>query len=124
MRTLFKAGGLAVSAALAFVSTPVHAHAFLDHAVPGVGSTVSGAPAELQLSFTEGVVVALSGVKVASVGGAAVAVAKPIGDPSDPNVLRVRLEKALRAGTYVVTWHVVSVDSHPTSGTFKFTVAP
>lgn len=100
------------------------AHAFLDRAVPGVGSTVSGSPGELQLSFTQNVVVALSGVRIASAGGAAVAVSKPTGDAASPNVLHVRLGRALPPGVYLVTWHVVSVDTHPTSGSYKFTVVP
>ena len=114
------------TAAIVFASasTAASAHAFLDRAIPGVGSTVSGPPGELQLSFTEGVVPALSGVKIAEAGGGAVAAGKPVGDPGNPSVLHVRLGKALHAGTYVVTWHVVSIDSHPTKGTYKFTVTP
>lgn len=100
------------------------AHAFLDRAVPGVGATVSGAPGELQLSFTQNIEVALSGVRIASLAGAAVATSKPTGDAADPNVLHVRLARTLQPGTYVVTWHVVSVDTHPTSGSYKFTVTP
>ena len=46
----FLASSLAATAALA--------HAFLDHATPGVGTTVSGSPSELVISFTQGVVVA------------------------------------------------------------------
>ena len=101
---------------------PAFAHAFLDHAVPGVGSTVSAAPAELQLSFTQDVVAALSGVRVNTATGAAVAAAKPTSEGG--STLHVRLSRALAAGTYVVQWHVVSVDTHPTSGTYKFTVSP
>ncbi len=101
--------------------TPAHAHAFLEHAVPGVGATVGGAPGDLELSFTQNVVVALSGVSVAGDSGA-VAVAKPVA--ASPDTLRVHLARPLQPGTYTVTWHVVSVDTHPTSGSFKFTVAP
>ena len=98
------------------------AHAFLDHAVPGVGASVSGAPAELQLTFTEAVETALSGVRVTTAAGATVPTAKPMGEGG--TTLRVRLAKPLAAGTYVVHWHVVAVDTHPTSGTYKFTVSP
>jgi methionine-rich copper-binding protein CopC len=41
--------------------------------------------------------------------------------PAQPNELQVGL-KPLPPGTYTVTWHVVSVDTHPTQGTFTFTV--
>ena len=39
-------------------------------------------------------------------------------------VLHVPLGQKLKAGVYVVSWHVVSVDTHKTSGSYKFTVAP
>jgi methionine-rich copper-binding protein CopC len=97
------------------------AHAFLDHAVPGVGATVSGSPGELQLTFTQDIELALSGVKLTTAAGAAVSTGRPSGSGS---TMSVRLGRALAPGTYIVHWHVVSVDTHPTSGTFKFTVAP
>ena len=114
---------LALAAAFAVPGlTAASAHAFLDHAVPSVGSTVSTSPGELALTFTEGVVPALSGVRLAADGGKAVALPKPAKVGSD--TLEVRLPAKLAPGTYVVTWHVVSVDTHATSGSYKFTVAP
>jgi copper resistance protein C len=116
---------LLIAAAFAsFLATAsASAHAFLDHAVPGVGTDVSGSPHELRLYFTQGVVVAFSGVKVTSASGGAVPASKAVNDPSDPSVLIVRLGRALPPGTYTVSWHVVSVDTHLTSGTFHFTVS-
>jgi methionine-rich copper-binding protein CopC len=38
-----------------------------------------------------------------------------------PDTLQVGL-KPLPRGTYTVSWHVVSVDTHPTEGTFTFQV--
>lgn len=104
------------------LATAASAHAFLDHATPGVGVTVQGAPSELELHFTQDVVVAFSGVSLKSEGGQAVPVGKPSVGPA--NTLHVRLGHALKPGTYVVSWHVVSVDTHHTQGTYKFTVAP
>jgi len=113
-------------AAIAFslVLPQAFAHAFLDHAAPGVGSTVSGSPGELTLSFTQGIAVAFAHVEIASAEGGKIAAGKPVADPSDPAVLHVKLEKPLKPGAYKVTWQVVSVDTHRTQGTFKFTVAP
>ncbi len=116
------ASGLALLTATASI-TPALAHAFLDHAVPGVGATVSASPGEVQLSFTQSVVVALSSVSIAKAGGGAIGAAKPVGDGgSSSATLHVRLAKALPPGAYVVTWRVVSVDTHPTSGSYRFTV--
>jgi copper resistance protein C len=110
------------SVVCALSSAPASAHAFLDHASPGVGTTVSGSPSELELTFTEGVVVAFSGVRVATAGGAVIPAGKPTRGPE--NTLHVRLGRPLKPGTYVVSWHVVSVDTHHTQGSYKFTIAP
>jgi copper resistance protein C len=99
------------------------AHAFLDHAVPGVGMTVSGPVRELRIYFTQGVVTAFSHVHVVSSAGAQIPVSKPVNDPSDQQTIIVRLGRALGPGTYSVTWQVVSVDTHTTQGTFTFTVS-
>jgi len=111
----------AAALAFAFAATTAFAHAFLDRAVPGVGATVNGAPSELELSFSQDIVPAFSGVTIAVSGGAPV----PAGKPTfSANTIHVRLAHALKPGTYSVSWHVVSVDTHPTSGTYQFTIAP
>jgi methionine-rich copper-binding protein CopC len=112
----------AIGLASVLLDSQAFAHAFLDHAVPGVGMTVAAAPAELDLTFTEDLVPAFSGVQVARTSGAAVATDRPIFSP--PNTMHLRLGRPLTPGTYIVTWHVVSVDTHHTQGSYKFTVAP
>lgn len=115
---------IALAALCVVAPAAASAHAFLERAVPGVGATVTGAPGELRLSFTQNVEVALCGVKIATAAGGSVAVSKPSGEAANASVLHVRLGRPLAPGTYVVTWHVVSVDTHPTSGSYKFTIAP
>jgi methionine-rich copper-binding protein CopC len=115
---------LIAALACSFAATAAFAHAFLDRAVPAVGGTVQGSPSELTLSFTQNIVAAFSGVQIATAEGQAVPAGKANVDPGQPNMLHVRLGRPLKPGTYVVSWHVVSVDTHPTSGTYKFTVGP
>jgi methionine-rich copper-binding protein CopC len=98
------------------------AHAFLDHAVPGVGMTVSGPVRELRLWYTQGVVTAFSAVAVSSSTGGAIPASRPVNDPSDQQIVIVRLGRALGPGTYTVSWRALSVDTHTTTGTFHFTV--
>ena len=117
-RVRFLAAALVACAAAA-----VHAHAFLDHAEPRVGSVVKAAPAEVRLWFTEEVEAAFSTVKVLDAGGRRVDKADARVDPGAPNVLRVSLPP-LPAGAYTVQWRVVSVDTHVTSGNFAFQVRP
>jgi copper resistance protein C len=109
----------ATSALLAIMlGTAAEAHAFLDHAEPRVGSTVPTAPRELSLSFTQKLEPAFSSVEVSDGNGARVDLGKPSVSAS---VMRVRL-KQLSAGTYRVRWHVLSVDTHTTEGSFSFQV--
>ncbi|WOJ88089.1 copper homeostasis periplasmic binding protein CopC [Methylocapsa polymorpha] len=112
----------ATGLACILATTAAFAHAFLDTASPGVGATVSGAPSEVRLSFSQNIVLAFSGVQISAAGGGPVPAGKAT--LAGPNVLSVRLGHALKPGAYVVNWHVVSVDTHPTSGTYHFTVAP
>ena len=99
-------------------ATAAHAHAFLDHAEPRVGSTVSTAPKELVLSFTQKLEPAFSSVEVSDAKGARVDEGKP---RVSAMTMRVGL-KSLPPGTYHVRWHVLSVDTHTTEGNFSFQV--
>jgi len=106
---------------LAFVTSgQAQAHAFLLKSAPQVGATVA-TPKTLRLEFSEGVEIALSGTEVASAAGGAIATQKPRYDGDNKKVLLTDLPM-LSPGTYRVTWHVVSVDTHRTEGDFTFTV--
>jgi methionine-rich copper-binding protein CopC len=96
----------------------VHAHAFLDHASPLVGSTVASAPREVSLSFTQNLEAAFSSVEVTGPNGARVDAGKA---QISGNTMRVAL-KAVGPGTYHVRWHALSVDTHKTEGSFTFRV--
>jgi methionine-rich copper-binding protein CopC len=99
------------------------AHALLDHAEPRVGGSVSAAPAEVTLFFTQAVEPAFASVAVTDASGAEVDRGDVRVDPGDGAVVRVSL-RPLPPGTYQVRWRVVSVDTHPSEGTFTFHVAP
>ncbi|MGA9778212.1 MAG: copper homeostasis periplasmic binding protein CopC [Limisphaerales bacterium] len=97
------------------------AHAFLDHADPKVGSTVTNSPAEVKIWFTQELEPAFSSIQVADAQGKEVDKKDTHLDSKDKSLLVVSLPQ-LAAGTYMVTWHVVSVDTHRTQGHFEFTV--
>jgi hypothetical protein len=71
--------------------------AFLDHAVPGVGLTVSGPVRELRLNFTMDVVGAFSDVQVTSSTGAVIPASGPAYDPSSQQVVIIKFRRALPA---------------------------
>lgn len=112
-----------LAAALVLAAAPAFAHAHLDHASPAVGATAP-APSELSLSFSENLVPALSGATLATAQGEAIPTGKATLDAADPATLHVPIGAKLKAGTYVVTWRATSVDTHHTTGAYKFTVAP
>jgi copper resistance protein C len=114
---------IAIAIMSSAADTAAFAHAFLDHAVPGVGSTVSGPVREVRLYYTQGVVTAFSHVHVASAAGAVIPTGKLVNDPSDRQTVIVRLGRALGPGTYSLSWQVTSVDTHVTQGTFTFTIS-
>jgi methionine-rich copper-binding protein CopC len=94
------------------------AHAFLEQAEPRVGSTVHAAPREVTLRFTQDLEPAFSTVTITDAAGARVDAGKP---NFDGNIIRVPLRE-IGAGSYRVTWQVLSVDTHPTEGSFSFVV--
>jgi methionine-rich copper-binding protein CopC len=100
---------------------PAAAHAFLDHASPAVGGAVATAPATVTLWFTENLEPAFSTVTVTDRAGQRVDLGNAQVPPGRPAQLQVGL-KPLDPGRYTVSWRVVSVDTHPTEGTFTFTV--
>ena len=102
---------------------PALAHALLRHAQPPVGSTVQAAPAELLLIFSEGVEPAFTSVAVTDAGGARVDTGAVRTAPDDPTRLLVGV-RTLPPGIYRVSWHVTSVDTHKTEGSYQFTVRP
>ena len=112
---------LAVVAVALGAASATRAHAFLDHASPSVGSSVPTAPAIVTLWFTQNLEPAFSDVMVTNQAGQRVDLGNariPSGSPAE---LQIGL-KPLPPGTYLVSWHVVSVDTHPTEGTFTFEV--
>lgn len=119
MRTL--AAMLIAGTVLMHGAPSARAHAFLDHAVPGVGSSLSTPPKVVTLWFTQELEPAFSDVIVTNQAGQNVDADKAHVPEGHPMQLEVRL-KPLPAGTYLVSWHVVSVDTHRTEGTFTFQV--
>jgi methionine-rich copper-binding protein CopC len=120
MRSILAIATLAVASVIV---TPAGAHAFLDHAMPAVGSAVHGSPAQLKLWFTQELEPAFSTVQVLDRDGKRVDKGDPQVDHADATELVVSLPQ-LAPGTYRVTWRVLSVDTHVTEGNFTFDVAP
>jgi copper resistance protein C len=102
------------------LSLPAFAHAHLKLSDPAAGATVTQAPKELTLTFTEELEPAMSGVAVTDDKGRPME-AKPATISGDTMTVAV---KPLAAGLYHVSWHAVSVDTHRTAGNYDFTIKP
>ena len=95
-----------------------HAHASLTHAIPPVGATMSVAPHEVILTFTERLEAAFSKLTVMDTEGTEVSQGKA---QVNDNSMRISL-KPLNAGIYKVNWRAVSTDTHKIEGSFTFSV--
>ena len=107
---------------LSLASASAYAHAFLERASPPVGSTVDASPTELSITFTEDVEPLFSTIDVRDQNGASVTTGKPHLAADNARRLIVSLPR-LTPGTYGVSWHATSVDTHKTQGSYKFVVA-
>ncbi len=103
------------------IQSPAWAHAFLDHAEPRVGSTVTNAPTEIKIWFTQELEPVFSTLEVQDAQGQQVDKKDAHLDDKNKALFIVSLPP-LPDGTYTVTWHAVSVDTHRTQGSFEFTI--
>ena len=102
-------------------STAALAHATLVSTSPPDGAIVAKAPATISATFDEQVGVSAGSLRVYA----------PNGQRADngaathgqlPQQVTVGLLPGLGPGTYTVSWHVISDDSHPVQGAFTFSV--
>ncbi|MCZ2830510.1 copper resistance protein CopC [Modestobacter sp. VKM Ac-2986] len=98
---------------------PASAHAALTTTTPADGARVETAPAEVSLAFNEAVSLGAGYARV--LDGAGERVDTGAAEVRD-GTLTVPLRPDLPDAGYVVTWRVVSADSHPISGASSFVV--
>jgi methionine-rich copper-binding protein CopC len=107
-------------AAVACVASPASAHAFMKRAQPSAGAVLPAAPKSVTLAFSEKLEPAFSSVIVTDSSGHEVAAGATVID----GVSMIVPLRPLGRGTYRVTWHAVSVDTHRTEGAYSFTIKP
>lgn len=113
--------GTAVLLSLMIASaSPSLAHAALLQSDPAPNSTVA-APKVIKLTFSENVVPAFSGFRLAMGDGMTVDVTTKLS--SDGKVMTGIPKGSFMPGTYKLSWHAASVDDgHRTEGSFIFKV--
>ena len=106
--------------ALSVKPATLAAHAYPAVSIPNNGAAVKEAPREVRIQFTEGVEIAFSQITVKNAKGEIVSQGK-LRQLAD-DTLAIDL-KPLSAGNYIIDWQVLSVDTHVTDGTLRFTIA-
>jgi copper transport protein len=111
--------GAAAAALLAILASgPAAAHAVLVGTDPRDGTVLDAPPDALTITFNEPVQVVAGGTTLLAADGSPVDVAVVAVD----DALVVTPAATLDDGTYVVSWRVVSLDTHPVAGAFTFSV--
>lgn len=97
---------------------PADAHASAIGSTPSDGQVLASPPSELTVTFSEPVTLARTDNALLDARGEE----QPATFTVTGSVLRITPEQPLATGSHVVTWRVVSADSHPVTGGFTFAV--
>ena len=105
------------------LSSAAFAHAEMINAVPRVGSTVTAAPTEIAINYSQGIEPKFSTIEVQDASGARVDTGDVRISADNDKRMTVGL-KPLKAGAYKVIWHATSTTAHKTQGSYSFAVSP
>ncbi|TFV68133.1 UNVERIFIED_ORG: copper resistance protein CopC [Bacillus sp. AZ43] len=101
------------------LAAPASAHATLVSTDPGEGARLDAVPARVTLEFSEGVSLGAGYARVLDGDGARVDSGAAT---VDGRVLTIPLRTGLPDAGYLVSYRVISADSHPISGAYSFVV--
>jgi methionine-rich copper-binding protein CopC len=120
--------GVAAATAIITTATPAFAHPKLVSSTPAARSVVSNVR-QVTLTFSERLIPAISGIDLVMTGMPGMTNHSPmrvtgftIAVGADGKTLVASLPRQLPPGTYLLTWHAVSADTHRVTGTIAFTV--
>jgi len=122
-RRLVRARAVLAATVVVFLALPAAAgaHAYLIRTVPGRDAVVQREPASVNFFFTEPVEATFGVLRVYDSRGREVQSGLPFRPPGR-NGLAIALPPGLANGTYRATYRVIAVDSHPTAGSFSFSI--
>jgi copper transport protein len=104
------------------LSAPASAHATLESTTPSSGAVLAKSPGRIVLHFDEQVEVSFGSIRVFNSNSKRVDAGNATHVPGNSHSVQIDVPAALPGGGYVVTWRVISADSHPVHGAFTFTV--
>ncbi|MEO3816459.1 copper resistance protein CopC [Plantactinospora sp. B24E8] len=100
-------------------ATPASAHAVLVSSSPAAESVLGSAPTEVVLTFSEGVREVADKIRVLGPDGSRVNRGKPTFNGA---VVTIPVDPGGPRGTYLVSYRVISADSHPVAGAYTYSV--
>jgi copper transport protein len=114
------AAGLLVGLGLVLLlASPASAHASLSRTDPPSNAVLASAPDAITLTFTERVRPVNERIRVLGPDRSRVDIGAPT---NSGNQIAIPIRKTAGRGTYLVTYRVISADSHPIGGSFTFSV--
>ena len=114
-------GAALILAGVLGVASPAFAHAQLLGTSPASGAVLASPPTQVVLTFGEAVQAPPTAIEVFSAAGQQLRTGPAGHPPGRPDQVEVALPGSLK-GTYVVSWRVISADTHPVQGAFDFSV--
>jgi copper transport protein len=109
---------IAFAAVLVAAPSVAHAHAVLVDSDPRADAVLRKGPDSVGLTFDQPV--RLVSLRVIAIDGGVTPV--PTGTSAPAETIRVTLDRAFPAGTYVLAYRGISTDGHPVQGTLGFAV--
>ena len=110
---------LLVTTALTVPASPASAHAAPVGSSPAPGSVIGSSPSEVTVTFSEPVAPVTGQVQVIAPDGERISGTATVSG----TVVRIPVRKAERPlGTYLISFRVISADSHPVGGAITFSV--
>lgn len=100
------------------VPSVIDAHAYLEQSFPAQESRLTEAPSEIRVKFTEGINPNVSRLILQNEAGEEIE-AQQQANGDDGLILEL---PPLEHGIYKVVWQVLSVDTHVTDGSFRFSI--
>jgi copper transport protein len=117
-RTRFWIAGVFLGLLVALLpATAASAHATLENSNPPSGSVVQQAPSQIVLTFNEPIRAVVSKIRVTGPDGKRADTGKA---STKDHQLLIPLETGGPRGTYLVSYRIISADSHPVSGGFTY----
>src|SRR5258708_21963927 len=108
---------------LVLTATPAFAHAILQSTDPPMQGVSATSAAQLSLAFNENVEVSFGSIRLYTCTGKRITTGAPGHSEATGHTIVASIPK-LSNGVYLVSWRVISADSHPVNGTYPFRIGP